>query len=99
MKTVVINRNSLFDFLCFNSFIINTKPRIAKFKNEGINKQKIKSGLKTIFCILVFFFRCKNEMQYAKIITANIDEKMENLPKDILNKSEMFNSNETACTA
>ena len=96
MKTKEIALKILFDFFNFNSLSIKIKPRNAKFKNDGIRRQKVRRGLKNIF-FNEFFLWIMDVIHDAKIITENIEVNIEILPKDTLNKTETFNRNEPAC--
>ena len=91
---ITLNRWSKFFLLTLSTNKI--KPRIAKFKNEGISKQKISIELKNTLLESVFF-STKNEMQNANTIIENIEVNIENLPKEILNNSAIPNWNETPC--
>jgi hypothetical protein len=93
---VDIRLNRWSDFLSFTLFNSKIKPRIAKFKNEGISKQKIIIELKNTFLKSVFF-STRNEIQNANIIIEYTEVNIENLPKDILNNSATPNWNEAAC--
>ena len=98
LETINIKTIELYRLLAFFSLIsLNNKidPRTAKLINEGINKQKTKTELKCIF-IDCLFLSIICEIQAAKIIIANIEVNIENLPKEILYNSDIPSWNDTA---
>ena len=72
------------------------EPRIARFRKDGIIKQKINIEVKNTLIESVFF-SAKDEIQNANITMEKIEVNMENLPKDMLNSSAIPNKNEVAC--
>ena len=93
---MAIRLNRWSDF--FSLTLLNNKIelRIARFKKEGISKQKINIEVKNPLIESVFF-STKEEIQNANIIIEYIEVNMEILPKDILNSSAIPNKNEAAC--
>ena len=69
---------------------------MARFRKEGIIKQKINIEVKNTLIESVFF-STKTDRQNANITIEYIEVNIENLPKDMLNSSAIPNKNETAC--
>lgn len=69
---------------------------MARFRKDGIIKQKINIEVKNTLIESVFF-SARDEIQNANITIEKIEVNMENLPKDMLNSSAIPNKNVAAC--
>ena len=69
---------------------------MARFRKEGIIKQKINIEVKNTLIESVLF-STKADRQKANITIEYIEVNIENLPKDMLNSSAIPNKYEAAC--